>query len=137
MTDQSPSQHADLEGLLGELELAIMQVVWARGEVAVRDVWDVLHPTRALAYTTVMTVMSRLAQKGVLATRKQGRAYYYHARVTPTTYVTQRAQRAVDDVIATFGDAALAQFLRNLEDLSPERRAAIEHLIDTEHDDAR
>ncbi len=65
MTDQSPPQHADLEGLLGELELAIMQVVWARGEVAVRDVWDVLHPTRALAYTTVMTVMSIVTASAV------------------------------------------------------------------------
>ncbi len=134
--DQSQAQHAELEQLLGELELAIMQIVWTRGEVAVRDVWAALQPTRSLAYTTVMTVMSRLAQKGVLALRKQGRAYYYHATVTADEYVTQRAQRAVDSVISTFGDAALVQFLRNLEDLTPERRAAIEQLITKEHGDA-
>lgn len=136
MTDQSTPPPVELEHLLGDLERAIMQVVWARGEVTVRDVWNVLRPARPLAYTTVMTVMSRLAHKGVLATRKHGRAYSYHARVTPDTYVTQRAQQAVEQVIATFGDVALAQFLRNLDDLSPDRRAALQHLIDTEHADA-
>ncbi len=46
---------------LGELEEAIMEIVWQRdAEVTVREVWEALQPTRSLAYTTVMTVMSRL-----------------------------------------------------------------------------
>ena len=81
-----------LEHLLGDLELAIMQIVWTRDEVTVRQVWAALQPQRALAYTTVMTVMSRLAQKGVLVVRKQGKTYYYRAAATADEFVSLRAQ---------------------------------------------
>ncbi len=62
---------------LGELEAEIMGVVWEKGQATVQEVRDALEPRRSLAYTTVMTVMSRLAEKGVLERRKEGRAYYY------------------------------------------------------------
>lgn len=136
MAEQATPNHAELAQLLGELELAIMQIVWARGDVAVRHVYEALQAQRSIAYTTVMTVMSRLAQKGILATRKQGRAYYYHATVTASELLAQRAQRAVDDVLATFGDAARAHFLRNMEALPPEQRAALQQIIAQEQSDA-
>jgi predicted transcriptional regulator len=125
-----------LEHLLGELELAIMQIVWARDEVTVRQVWSALQPQRPLAYTTVMTVMSRLAQKGVLVVRKQGKTYYYRAAATADEFVSQRAQRAVENVLANFGDVAVAHFLRNLERVDPERLAALQTLIEEERSDA-
>jgi predicted transcriptional regulator len=57
------------EKLLGDLELAIMREAWGRETVTVRDVLEALNRKRKLplAYTTVMTVMSRLAEKGLLA----------------------------------------------------------------------
>ena len=62
---------------LGDLEAAIMRVVWDSGRATVHDVLAALAPTRTPAYTTVMTVMSRLAEKGVLMRQKVGRAYVY------------------------------------------------------------
>ena len=50
-----------VEKLLGELEAAIMDILWARGQATVREVLDELSSTRSLAYTTVLTIMSRLA----------------------------------------------------------------------------
>jgi hypothetical protein len=50
--------------------------------------------------------------------------------------LAQRAQRAVDDVLATFGDVARAHFLRNMEALPPEQRAALQQIIAQEHADA-
>ncbi|GAC1359400.1 MAG: BlaI/MecI/CopY family transcriptional regulator [Herpetosiphon sp.] len=128
-------QH-DAEQLLGELEATIMHVIWSRGEVTVRDVLDIIHERRPLAYTTVMTVMSRLAQKGVLSSRKHGKTYYYSATLTPQELVAMRAQRAVDDVLATFGDAALTHFLRELDQMHPERLAALHRLAKKEHSNA-
>lgn len=64
---------------LGPLEAEVMRLVWEMGEVQVDDVLSVLQQDRELAYTTVMTVMSRLAAKGLLHRRKQGRAYLYRA----------------------------------------------------------
>ena len=61
--------------LLGELELEIMCIAWAHQTVTVRDVLDVLASTRPLAYTTIMTIMGRLVDKGLLATEKQGKTF--------------------------------------------------------------
>ncbi|HJO05700.1 MAG TPA: BlaI/MecI/CopY family transcriptional regulator [Acidobacteriota bacterium] len=65
-----------LEGL-GELEAAVMRVVWERGQVTVAETLRALQPERPLAYTTVMTVMSRLAEKRLLRRQKEGRSYVY------------------------------------------------------------
>jgi predicted transcriptional regulator len=69
---------------LGELERAVMDQVWALGEagepsVSVRDVHEALTASRGLAYTTVMTVMGRLADAGLLLKERSGRAYLYAA----------------------------------------------------------
>ena len=133
MSDEKSPAPSSPEHLLGDLEAAIMQVVWARGEVTVRAVRDALAPTRALAYTTVMTVMSRLAQKGILVTRKQGKTYYYRAAApTPDAFMSQRAEQAVNKVLAIYGDVAIAQFLRAMHDVDPARLAAVQVLLNQE-----
>ena len=67
---------------LGELETDIMKVVWLSDWVAVRDVYERLRLERSIAYTTVMTVMGRLHDKGLLDRRQEGRSYIYQARQT-------------------------------------------------------
>jgi predicted transcriptional regulator len=94
--------------MLGPLEQEIMEKVWAAGgPVAVRDVVDGLNRRRReqLAYTTVMTVMSRLAEKGVLTRVREGRGYLYEASAPDA------AGLAVRGVIREYGDAALAHFV--------------------------
>jgi predicted transcriptional regulator len=121
---------------LGELETAIMQVVWQRGEVTVREVQAALKPSRQLAYTTVMTVMSRLVPKGILNVRRQGKADYYRATGTRDDVLNQQAQRAVQNVLAHFGDAAITQFVRELKELDPDRLATLRTLFNAEPADA-
>lgn len=60
---------------LGPLEVAVLEILWSRGESNVRHVLDLLH--RPLAYTTVMTTMDRLFKKGLLNRRKFERAFLY------------------------------------------------------------
>jgi BlaI family transcriptional regulator, penicillinase repressor len=60
-----------------DLELEIMQIVWGLGHCTVRDVHEALLEQKKVAYTTVMTVMSILEQKGHLVREKEGRAYRY------------------------------------------------------------
>ena len=117
---------------LGELETAVMELCWQRDEVTVRDIWSALQPTRALAYTTVMTIMQRLATKGVLSARKQGKSYYYRATAQPDELLAQRAHAAVRDVLSNFGEAAITQFLKELDGLDPQRLAALRGLTRTE-----
>ena len=62
----------------GELEQAVMDILWSSpAPLSVRDVHDQLSFDRELAYTTVMTVLDRLARKGLLLRRLDGRAWLY------------------------------------------------------------
>jgi predicted transcriptional regulator len=69
---------------LGSLESQLMERIWARGEISVRD----LHAELAsrLAYTTIMTTLDRLFKKGLLDRRKMGKAFYYKAKLSESTY---------------------------------------------------
>lgn len=66
---------------LGPLESEVLRTVWEKGEADVDEVHRRLQDSREIAYTTVMTVMARLAAKGILHRRKEGRAYVYSAAV--------------------------------------------------------
>jgi predicted transcriptional regulator len=64
--------------MTGELEQAVMDILWARSEpLSVRDVHELLSAERDLAYTTVMTVLDRLAKKGLVLRNLDGRAWLY------------------------------------------------------------
>jgi predicted transcriptional regulator len=93
---------------LGPLEAEVMDIIWAAAEpVSVREVVDRLNHGRgeSLAYTTVMTVMSRLAGKDVLARTRAGRGFVYEATTTDVAGI------AVRGVIGVHGEAAIAHFL--------------------------
>ena len=62
---------------LTDQELEIMKVVWDSDAVTVRDVYEALLEKRRVAYTTVMTMMNILEQKGYLKKRQDDRAYVY------------------------------------------------------------
>ena len=62
---------------LAELQLAIMHVLWERGEATVAEVRDALRPTRPLAYTTVGTMLTKLEEKGQVAHRSDSRVNVY------------------------------------------------------------
>jgi predicted transcriptional regulator len=112
-------------GTLGPLEAEVMAVVWqAAVPVTVREVADRLNAGRAapLAYTTVMTVMSRLAGKGILAREQAGRGFVY------TPVAADTAEIAVRGVLDEFGDAALARFVERVE-LDPRLRARLRRLM--------
>ena len=59
------------------VELLCLKALWALQEASVKQVQQVISPHRTLAYTTVMTLLERLARKGVVARRKAGRAFVY------------------------------------------------------------
>jgi BlaI family transcriptional regulator, penicillinase repressor len=97
-----------MEVMLGPLETEVMGLVWAaNGPVSVREIVGGLNEQRRdkLAYTTVMTVMARLAEKGVLTRVREGRGYRYEP------VASDEAGLAVRDVLQEFGDAALAHFV--------------------------
>lgn len=67
---------------LTDLQLALMRVLWDRGEATVAEMADALRPARELAPTTIATVLSRLEKRGVVGHVAQGRQYLYRPRVS-------------------------------------------------------
>lgn len=110
---------------LGDLEAEIMDQLWAaRSPVAVRAVRDALHPTRPLAYTTVMTVMDRLFQKGWLVRERVGRSYHYRPALSRGEYTA----RMMRDVLSTTGDRGLA-LLHFVETMDPAEYEALQEAL--------
>ena len=98
---------------LGELELAIMDFIWKRNKpITVPDVHDHLLKERKLAYTSTMTVMSRLFEKGLLDRTEEKRPYTYWAAVGRDDYSADMMVQ----VLAQLGDrkAALARFVERI-----------------------
>jgi len=75
--------------MLGKLEIRVMEVVWADGDLSVHDVAQRL--ARPLAYTTVMTTLDRLYKKGLLKRQKIDRAFRYAPALTRTEWEQKRA----------------------------------------------
>lgn len=69
---------------LTELQLALLRVLWDRGEATVADICESLRPERALAPTTVATLLSRLERRGVVSHRSVSRQFIYAAAVSET-----------------------------------------------------
>ena len=67
---------------LTDLQLALLSVLWERGEASTAEVCEALTPDRDLAHTTVATLLSRLEKRGVVAHREEGRHYVYRARIS-------------------------------------------------------
>jgi BlaI family transcriptional regulator, penicillinase repressor len=115
---------------LHELEAEIMEEVWRQGETNVKLVMEALNrkakPPRA--YTTYMTVMRRLNDKGLLDRTRTGRQDTYVPRLSREQYQKLRAQAQVQGLVDEFGDVALAHFARSLEGLDPARRRQLRRL---------
>jgi predicted transcriptional regulator len=119
MTDpKTPSsRHAVLD--LAPLELDCMNTLWPMGEGTVREIRDALASRRPRAYTTIMTIMDRLARKGVVERRKTGRAYTYRPNLSAET---ARAQ-ALSQVIESFFGGSKESLMAHLDGAQPKARA--------------
>jgi predicted transcriptional regulator len=111
-------------------EAEAMEVLWDLGEASVRAVMDELNARaeEPRAYTTYMTMLGRLHAKGLLARRREDKTDYYRPVHTREEYADLRAQVEVAAIIDAFGDVALGHFARQMAELDPERRVALERL---------
>ena len=102
-----------------ELELEILKILWRDGPQSVRDVRDALEPFRDLAYTSVMTMMNIMRDKGYLKRTKQGGCYVYRPCVTRESTL----QGMLGDMVERVFDGSAASLMVNLletEDIDPD-----------------
>ena len=116
---------------LGKTELEVLQIVWELEEATVNEVRNRILEKRQVAYTTIMTVMKNLSDKGALKYRKEGNAYVYSAtqKQDPEKVKSKLLNLTLDKVFN--GSAAdLVQTLVQNERLSKEELAEIKKMID-------
>jgi predicted transcriptional regulator len=121
---------SDVPPAVGGVEAEAMEAMWERGEATVRDVMDALNDTAETprAYTTYMTVLGRLYNKGLLVRRREAKTDVYAPAYTREAYADLRAQAEVAELVEAFGDVALGHFARQMAQLDPQRREALEKL---------
>jgi BlaI family transcriptional regulator, penicillinase repressor len=119
--------------ILTRQELRIMKVIWERGMATVKDVCDVMSQKRAIAYTTVLTLMGILEEKGALMHSRSGRAYMYKPLLTRQ----QATRNQVRDVLARFFDGNVEKMIASvLEDeiKGPEQTGNVRNLLESKRE---
>jgi predicted transcriptional regulator len=101
---------------LAPLECDCMNALWLLGQGTVRDIRDAIAPTRPRAYTTIMTIMDRLAHKGVVTRRKSGRAFLY----APNLSAEEARARAVGQLVESYFGGSQQALLAHLGEASAE-----------------
>lgn len=94
---------------LAPLELDCLSVLWPIREGTVRDIREALRESRPRAYTTIMTIMDRMARKGIVSRRKAGRAWLYSPNVSEGEARQRAVRRLVEHFFAGSAEALMEQ----------------------------
>ena len=105
----------ELQPLQGELQAQVMAAVWRIGSGTVEQVRSALPPRYRGAYTTVQTVLNRLAERGLLDREKEGRGILYSPRLTEGDYVAQLIRTTLAGASADARQVALASIIGKLD----------------------
>ena len=100
---------------LGELQLAIMRILWQQGEATVAEVHSRLLEERGLAPTTVATMLVKMEKKGVVAHRSEGRKFVYHPTVTEEQVRRSMVDELTERVFAGNATALVAHLVAEQE----------------------
>lgn len=119
-----PESHA-----LTELQMAILKLLWERGEASVAEVWEALHPDRGLAQTTIATLLSRLERRGVVGRRAEQRQYLYRPLVTEDE-VRQSMVGELTERLFEGDVTALVSHLLTSQEVNPGDLARLRQMID-------
>jgi len=107
---------------LGDLQAAVMEIFWRRESATVREVADELNKKRSLAYTTVLTLVSRLWSRGLLKREPEGRGFRYWAAKSRDDFLAELSDELIDRLFADFGAIGVARVGERLSELSTQEK---------------
>ena len=111
-----------LEKLLGPLEVRVMRIIWQREHSTVKQVHWQLAPQHDIAYTIVMTTMSRLAEKGILNRHREGLAFVYTPAISEDALVTCAVEQVMASLLRDY-PSYVARYLATCNVPTPESRS--------------
>jgi predicted transcriptional regulator len=115
---------------LTELQIAVLRLLWERGEASVAEIWEALYAERKLAQTTVATIVARLQRRGVLTRRTRDRQFVYKTLLTEADVQHSMVSELTERLFA--GDVtALVSHLLSARDMSPGDLARVREMIES------
>lgn len=97
--------------VLGELQTAVMELLWQEQNLTVNEVEERLQRRREIAHTTVLTTLDRMHKKGYLIREKEGKAFVYAPRYSREEFEQKMAQEVLGALIGQFTEPALSAFV--------------------------
>jgi predicted transcriptional regulator len=99
-----------------------MNIVWKEETATVRSVWEKIQTQHRVAYTTVMTILTRLHKKGIVTRTKQGKGFVYSPQADRQQTVQSLIRQTITNLVDRFGDEAVAAFIDEVEDLNKKQK---------------
>jgi predicted transcriptional regulator len=118
-----------LNRFFGPLEAKIMDVLWNGAEMSIKDVQRVLEREKPVNFNTVMTVMNRLVEKGVLKKRVEGRTSLYQPVLSKEEFFDKQSKELTHELIDEFGSLVVNHMLDALEEVDQELIEKLEQKI--------
>jgi predicted transcriptional regulator len=106
-----------------------MEYAWQAGQCTVRDVHEHIQQHRELAYTTVMTVMGRLAEKGLFEREQHGNSYVYRPTLSREAYQERVVSEVLDALLVTHGTQTVSHLVKRLGQADVDKLDELEEMI--------
>lgn len=126
-----------LENLLGPLEQEVMEVVWELDDATVRDVHDRLAARRQIAYTTVMTTMTRLATKGFLRRDTDALAHRYRPAVSRADYAHSTVANVMGWLVERYPEPAVSYLSEVVGEIDEGTLGRLREVVDRRRSEER
>jgi predicted transcriptional regulator len=118
-----------LQRFFGPLEAKILEILWAQPEQTIKAVQEKLDKEKPINFNTVMTVMNRLVDKGILSKKTVGRSSVYTPTETKEHFLNAQSKEITQELIEDFGPLVVNHMIDALEEADPDLLAQLEQKI--------
>lgn len=118
-----------LNRFFGPLEAKILDVLWDNTEMTIKEVQQKLEKEKPTNFNTVMTVMNRLAEKGILQKRPEGRSSLYKPVLSRSDFLDAQSKEMTNELMEEFGTVVVSHMLDALEEVDDDLVAKLEQKI--------
>jgi len=123
------SKKKGISSLSDELGLPLMNILWTRGAMKGRDLYEEIRLTKNIAYTTALTVLDRLSKKGFIKKDRRSGVILFSARISKETYTSTITGNLVQQAFEMSPDLAVSAFADHFSKMSESDMAKLEELL--------
>lgn len=123
------TNESGLNRFFGPLEARVMSILWAGDEMPIKDVQQRLEREKAMNFNTVMTVMNRLVEKGILRKRTEGRSSYYRPVQSREEFLQTQSKELTNELMEEFGPLVVSHMLDALDEADEDLIQKLEQKI--------